>query len=120
MRLYLDDDSTSTLLVRLLRQAGHDVRLPAEIGTAGKKDAVHLLHAVQEDRVCLSHNYGDFEVLHDLVVAVGGHYPGLVVVRKDNNPKRDLDARGIVRAIGKLLAAGVPLTDQFHVLNHWR
>ncbi len=46
--------------------------------------------------------------------------PGVLVVRRDNNPKRDLNARGIVRAIAKLLAAGVPITDQFIVLNHWR
>jgi predicted nuclease of predicted toxin-antitoxin system len=106
MRLYLDDDSTSALLVRLLRQAGHDVRLPAEIGMSGAKDSVHLMRAVLEDRVCLTHNYDDFEDLHNLVLAVHGHYPGIVVVRKDNNPKRDLNERGIVRAVGKLLAAG--------------
>jgi hypothetical protein len=120
MRLYLDDDSVSAYLVRLLRQVGHDVRLPAEIGMAGQRDAVHLLHAVQEDRVCLSHNYDDFEALHNLVLAVGGHYPGILVIRKDNNPKRDLLPPGIVRAIGKLLAAGIPLADNFYVLNHWR
>jgi hypothetical protein len=32
MRLYLDDDSASALLTRLLRQAGHDVRVPSEVG----------------------------------------------------------------------------------------
>jgi hypothetical protein len=26
----------------------------------------------------------------------------------------------IVRAIGKLLNAGIPVADQFHLLNHWR
>lgn len=120
MRLYLDGDSISALLVRLLRQAGHDVRLPAEIGMAGESDAVHLMHAVLEDRVCLSHSYDDFEDLHNLVLTVHGHYPGILVVRKDNNPKRDLSERGIVRALDKLLAAGIDLTDHFYVLNHWR
>ena len=33
---------------------------------------------------------------------------------------RYLTDRGIVRAIGKLLASGVPVTGQFYVLNHWR
>ena len=120
MRLYLDDDSASALLARLLRKAGHDVRLPAEIGTAGENDAVHLTHAVLEDRICLSHNYDDFEDLHDLIVAARGHHPGVLVVRKDNNPKRDLDEKGIVRAVGKLLAAGVDLGNHFYVLNYWR
>ena len=120
MRLYLDDDSTSALLVRLLRQAGHDVRLPAEIGMSGAKDSVHLMHAVLEDRVCLSHNYDDFEDLHNLVLTVHGHYPGILVVRKDNDPSRDLKPAGIVRAIRNLEAAGVPIADQYIILNHWR
>ena len=111
MRLYLDDDSASALLSRLLRNAGHDVRLPAEIGMSGENDAVHLMHAVLEDRICLSHNYEDFEDLHDLIVVVQGHHPGILVVRKDNNPKRDLDEKGIVRAIGKFLAAGLDPVD---------
>jgi hypothetical protein len=120
MRLYLDDDSASLLLARLLRQAGHDVQVPGGAGMAGEDDPVHLTHAVLENRVCLSHNHDDFRNLHNLVVAVGGHHPGIFVVRKDNNPKRDLDERGIVRAVAKLLAAGVPIADQFTILNHWR
>jgi predicted nuclease of predicted toxin-antitoxin system len=120
MRLYLDDDSTKGLLVRLLNRAGHDIRLPADIGAIGKSDAVQLTHAVLEDRVLITHNYDDFEELHNLVLAAGGHHPGVIVIRKDNNPKRDLDQKGIVRALGKLIKAGVPIADQFAILNHWR
>lgn len=120
MRLCLDDDSASGLLTRLLRQAGHDVQVPADAGTAGEHDAVHLTHATRDDRVCLSHNHDDFEELHNLIKAVGGRYPGLLIVRKDNNPKRDLTAAGIVKAIAKLIASGAPVADQFNILNHWR
>jgi hypothetical protein len=120
MRLYLDDDSASTLLARLLRQAAHGVQLPADVGMAGHDDAVHLAQAIREDRVLLSHNHHDFENLHNLIILAGGHHPGILAVRKDNNPKRDLNAAGIVRAIATLLAAGVPIPDQFTVLNHWR
>jgi predicted nuclease of predicted toxin-antitoxin system len=120
MRLYLDDDSASILLARLLHQAGHDVQQPADVAISGEDDSVHLAHAVREDRVLLSHNYRDFENLHDLVMAVGGRYPGILVVRKDNDPRRDLHERGIVRAIAKMLSAGVPVADQYTVLNHWR
>jgi hypothetical protein len=73
-------------------------------------DPVHLGYAVHSNRILLSHNHRDFENLHNLVMIVGGHHPGILVVRRDNNPKRDLDERGIVRAIGKLVAAGVGLT----------
>ena len=120
MRVYLDDDSTSGLLVRLLTRAGHDVRLPIDIGVAGRNDAVHLTHAILESRVLITYNADDFEELHNLVEAAGGHHPGVLAVRRDNNPKRDLDQKGIVRALGKLQAAGAPVRDQFTVLNHWR
>lgn len=120
MRLYLDDDTVSSVLIQLLREAGHDVRLPIEIGVAGAHDALHLTKAAVDGRIVLTQNYDDFKKLHDLVLAVGGHYPGILVIRRDNNPKRDLDQRGIVRALAKLLAAGVGVTDQYIVLNHWR
>jgi hypothetical protein len=68
----------------------------------------------------LTGNHRHFEDLHELVMIVGGHHPGILVVRKDNDPKRDLTEPGIVRALGKLLQAGVPLEDEVSVLNHWR
>ena len=34
--------------------------------------------------------------------------------------ERDLTEPGIVRALGKLLQAGIPLQDEVSVLNHWR
>ena len=120
MRVYLDDDSASPLLARLLRQAGHDVQLPTDAGLAGEDDAVHLRHAVREDRVCLTGKHKDFLNLHNLVKQVNGHHPGILVVRRDNDPRRDHTPRGIVHTIRKLLAASIPIADQLIVLNHWR
>lgn len=120
MRLYLDDNLASQQLAQRLCSAGHDVQLPAEVGMAGKPDAAHLAHAVRDRRACLSQNYGDFQDLHDLVTAVQGHHPGILIVRQDNDPRRDLTPGGIVRALGKLLAAGVPVADRYIILNHWR
>jgi hypothetical protein len=59
-------------------------------------------------------------LLHDLVMTVGGHHPGALVVRKDNNPKRDLTLPGIVGALTRLLASGLPIADSYHILNHYR
>jgi predicted nuclease of predicted toxin-antitoxin system len=120
MRLYLDDDSTDTLLVRLLTQAAHDVCIPSDAGISGTTDPIHLTLAVREDRVLLSRNHDDFEELHDLVLQVRGHHPGILIVCRENDPRRDLTPRGIVNAIKKFLAANVPLVDQFVILNHWR
>ena len=120
MRLYLDDDSTHPLLVRLMRQAGHDVQIPSEAGLAGSDDAVHLTHAIDDDRVCLTGDHDDYAKLHTLVIHAHGHHPGILVVRRDNDPKRDPTPRGIVLAMRNLVAAGVDLSDSFFILNHWR
>jgi predicted nuclease of predicted toxin-antitoxin system len=120
VRLYLDDDSVDAVLVRLLLNAGHDVLLPADIGVVGSHDANHFKHAIREDRWVLTHNQKDFPFLHQLVIASQGRHPGLLMVRRENNPSRDLKRAGIVRALGNLLAAGVTLADNLHVLNQWR
>jgi hypothetical protein len=120
MRLYLDDDMASSLLVRLLLASGHDVAIPLDLGISGQSDCVHLTNAIRHSRILLTGNHDDFERLHDLVIESGGHHPGIFVVRRDNNPKRDLTARGIVTAINKIAAAGIDLVDACHVLNDWR
>ena len=120
MNLYLDDDSAQALLVRLLTREGHDVQTPADAGRAGQKDPAHLMHAIRTTRVLLTRNHDDFKLLHELVLLVGGHHPGILVVYRDNDPKRDLKPRNIVRAIRNLIAAAAPIADELNVLNHWR
>jgi predicted nuclease of predicted toxin-antitoxin system len=120
MKLYLDDNVASAILAGLLRQAGHDVQVPADVGLTHEDDAVHLAHAINEGRVAISEDHDDFGNLHHLILCAQGHHPGIWVVRRDNNPKRDLKPSGIVRAIAKLTMAGVPILDNFHVLNQWR
>ena len=68
----------------------------------------------------LTQNHDDFKLLHELVRLVGGHHPGMFVVRKDNDPTRDMSPKAIGRAIRNLATAGVPIADSFHILNHWR
>jgi hypothetical protein len=68
MRLYLDDDSVEQLLIQLLQRAGHHVLVPTQFGLAGAKDPEHLRRAMREQAVLLSHNYDDFELLHELLM----------------------------------------------------
>ena len=120
MNIYLDDDMAAALLARLLRNDGHDVMLPADAGLSGDKDAVHFRHAALNGRTIITGNHDDYKVLHTLVVDLGGHHSGLLAVRKDNDPKRDLKPPGIVRALRNLENANAPIADQFIVLNHYR
>jgi hypothetical protein len=120
MMLDLDEDIASSRLTQLLRQADHDVRLPIEAGLAGRRDAEHLRYCIGEGRSCLSRNYADFESLHHLVRDSGGHHPGILIVRRDNNPRRNLKPRDIVKALANLATAGISLADQYISLNAWK
>jgi predicted nuclease of predicted toxin-antitoxin system len=120
MRTYLDDDLASPALAQALQQAGHDVLRPVDVGLSGSDDAVHLRRAIAEGRILLTHNYEDFQNLHDLILEAKGHHPGILVVRRDDDVKRNLKPRDIVRAIARLEAAGLPLEDEYIILNHWR
>lgn len=120
MRLYLDDDSLDALMVRLLASATYEVQRPADAKLSGKEDPCHLIHAIRAGRTLLTHNHDDYKLLHELILVSGGHHPGIVVVRRDNDPTRDMQPKAIVRALGKLLASGIPIADELHILNHWR
>ena len=89
-------------------------------GMLGKHDAVHLTHAIDDGRILLSHNHNDFDELHELVMTAHGHHPGILIVRRDNDPKRDLSPRGIALAVANLEASQFAMADQFQVLNQWR
>ncbi|MCE9533477.1 MAG: DUF5615 family PIN-like protein [Planctomycetes bacterium] len=120
MRIYLDDDSASGLLAKLLRNAGHDVQVPNDIALMGAEDAVHLTHAIRDGRCCLTKNYDDYWILHTLVMQAQGKHRRILVVFQDNDPSRDLTPKGIVIAIRKLETAGVPIENEYITLNHWR
>jgi predicted nuclease of predicted toxin-antitoxin system len=120
MRLHLDDDTAAPLLANLLRKAGHDVQMPSDLGMAGAPDPIHLTRAIADSRVCLTKNHDDFWILHNLIQQAQGRHPGIFVVRQDNDPTRDMTPKGIVAAIRKLDTAGVPIENEFIVLNHWR
>lgn len=119
MLLYLDDDIIDGVLVKLLRKAGHQALIPADAGLGGADDPVHLTHAVRGGWPLLSFNHDDFEQLHTLIGAAGGHHPGVLIVRKDND-RRDLKPAGMVVALSNFLATGNPIADQFVILNQYR
>jgi predicted nuclease of predicted toxin-antitoxin system len=120
MKIYLDDDSAEVLLVRLLQADGHDVVVPDQVGNRGIEDPAHFLYAIKDSRALLTRNHDDYVLLNDLVMGADGHHPDVLTVRKDNDKKRDLDAKGNVRALRKLIKSGAPIAVELNVLNHWR
>ena len=120
MNLYIDDDSAKGALVARLKREGHQVVVPTDVFLSGAADPRHLLHAVENDMVLLTRNHDDFQDLHRLVQATGGLHTGILAIRSDNDPTRDMKDSDIARAIRNLEQSGVPTANEFHILNQWR
>lgn len=120
MKLYIDDDTCASALIVLLRKAGHDVVIPADIGLAGSHDAVHLLRSVTDGRVFLSRNYKDFDPIHELIRGCSGNHTGIILIRQDSNPRKKMSFKAIVTAIGKVEQAYSDLANELITLNDWR
>ena len=120
MNLYLDDDTAERRLVALLSNAGHVVVVPAGVQLSGAPDARHFIYAMQHSLVLVTRNHDDFLDLHEIIRTGHGTHPGILIIRFDNDPTRDMTPRHIVTAIARLESAGVPLDNQVYILNHWR
>jgi predicted glycosyl hydrolase (DUF1957 family) len=114
--IYLDDCAYAKSLVVLLEKAGHLVVTPAEAGTLGLEDAVHLRYAADHGLAVLTYDADDFAALHE----ADRSHAGILAVYRDNNPDRDMTYADLVRTIGNLEAAGVAIAAEYHVLNAWR
>jgi predicted nuclease of predicted toxin-antitoxin system len=120
MRIAIDENMSNQRLATRLRAAGHDVMLATEVGLISVSDARVLTWAVGDDRLVLTRDHQDFAELHDLIMITGGHHPGVLVVRFDDDPRHNMSDRAILTALANLVSSGVMITDQIHVLNSWR
>jgi predicted nuclease of predicted toxin-antitoxin system len=120
MNLYLDDNRADPRLAALLRRDGHTVVVPDDVGMSGSSDARHLGHAVRSLLAVLTADRDDFRELHDLVLDSGGSHPGILVIRFEDDPKKNMKPRHVAAAIARLERSGLPVRDQIVVLNQWR
>ncbi len=120
MRLLIDENMSSGQLASRLRAQGHDPILAVDAGLLSAPDPRVLIWAIGQGVPVLTRDTEDFQALHDLVMAAGGHHPGVLTVRFDADLRHNMSERAIGVALGKLEASGLPIADQLHVLNHWR
>ena len=120
MNLYLDDNLSGRTLAAMLARAGHQVVRPADVGLTSATDILHLDHAIRAGLVLLTSDRRDFRDLHRLIGSASGKHSGILIVRYDNDPKKDMKPQHIVRALRRLEQSGTDLTSQLIVLNHWR
>jgi len=118
LRLYLDDCIYSYEMRRLLVEAGHDVQVPADVHPplTDQEDRRHFEYACSGNRVLLTKNPRDFLELQRQSTS----HAGILAVYLDNDPKRDMSQREIVRAIANLEATGAVLGGGFWSLNNYR
>ena len=120
LTIYLDDCSDDDDLLAFLTQAGHTVITPRAAGTKGWDDPDHLEYAASHGYVLLTHNPRHFNTLHQSWQAQGRTHAGIFLIYRDNNVRKDMTHADVVRAIGNLLALGLPIVNEVHTLNRWR
>lgn len=114
LRLLLDEDIKSKRLVRLLREADHNVATTADLRLDGHTDTEVLAGAVRENRIVLTYNCDDFRTLHE---ATGDH-AGILLVYQE--PGKSLSHEEIVMAISNLEESEIPIPHSIYALNQWR
>jgi predicted nuclease of predicted toxin-antitoxin system len=120
MKFLIDENSSSPRLAARLQTAGHGPTLAHDVGLLSTTDARVLIWAIGQSLPVLTRDTDDFEDLHDLIMAAGGHHPGLMIVRFDGDPRHNMSDRAIAIAITRLESSGILILDQLHVLNQWR
>ena len=84
LKLLIDEDAQDKVLVKLLRQAGHEVITVNEAGLMSQPDFLVLDYARNADRILLTLNCRDFQSLH----AADPHHPGILAFIKRQIPQR--------------------------------
>jgi hypothetical protein len=116
VRLLLDEDSQGRLLVRLLRGAGHDVVTVGEAGLNSRSDSEVFAHGIGEDRVLLTRNVPDFELLHN----ENRDHPGILAEYEGADTAKNMGDTDIARAIENLESSGWNFRGEFVALNDWQ
>ena len=115
LRLYLDDCVDSKRLYTVLSEQGHNVARPRDADLAGARDTDHFSYAREQGLILITSNPRDFEPLHEQQP----QHSGIFAIYQDNNA-RDMRPEDIAQAVQNIVDAGVPVSGQFIVLNHWR
>ncbi|MCX7969706.1 MAG: DUF5615 family PIN-like protein [Armatimonadetes bacterium] len=122
--LYLDDHFDGDYLIALLHREGFEVVSPRRVGTKGWNDEDHLKYCAQHGYAILTANAGDFRKLHQRWRAEGRSHAGIIVVYYEHDVSKNMTLHEIARALKNLLEAceksGVPIVNEFIVLNQWR
>ena len=114
MRLLLDEHFRPTV-AEALRERGFDVVSALERGIAGTPDAELWGCAIDEGRVIVTYDRGDFLDLYQQFWLRGVEHPGLVIVL--HSTIHQADPGGQIRALASLLSTHQDLANQVAFLS---
>lgn len=120
MKIYLDDDLDSNLLIGFLKHLGHAPVSPRSVKTRGATDGQHLTYAASNGLVLLSANAVDFLKLHEDWKALDQSHHGILIVYRENDPSRDMSFKEIAAAVTRIQESGIILMNTIQNLNFWR
>jgi Domain of unknown function (DUF5615) len=83
IRLYIDEDSQDTALLRALRARQIDILTVQDTETFGLSDIEQLRLATEHDRVLYSHNIRDFCQLHTEFITNNENHAGIALLAQD-------------------------------------
>ncbi len=86
IRLYLDED-VSSLVAKLLRSRGFEVRTTAEAGQLGRSDAEQLSYAAENKLTLVTHNRIHFEQLAADYFASSRKHAGVIIAVRRRDPE---------------------------------
>jgi hypothetical protein len=89
-RLYLDED-VSARFAEMIAARGFDVMSTVKAGRLGAPDREQLHYSASQDRVLVTHNRRDFELLVQEYFASGLKHPGVIIAVRRS--PRDLTPR---------------------------
>ena len=122
--IYLDDHFDGDYLISLLIRENFTVISPRSAGTRGWKDEEHLTYCAQNGYTILTANAEDFRHLHLKWLSEGKKHSGIIAVYYERDASKNMTLHDIVRALKRLAEAhekmGIPIANEFIVLNQWR
>jgi len=116
IRLYMDEDSMDSDLVRALRVRGVDALTAYDAGLIGQSDLKQLLYAAANGRALYSFNVADFMKMHDAYLKRGGHHAGIILAQQQRYNVGE-QMRRLLRLVGTKPAE--QMRDGVEFLSAW-
>ncbi|MSP12038.1 MAG: hypothetical protein EXR62_03670 [Chloroflexi bacterium] len=116
IRLYMDEDSMESGLVRALRARSVDIVTAFEANMIKRTDAEHLEYATSQRRVLCTFNIGDFYRLHTDYLTQGKFHIGIILMQQQRYGVGE-QLRRLLRLIAD--KSMDKMENQVEFLAHW-